>query len=97
MLDGEATYDPGEITTRDELINGAAVGEIGNPNLKWEEQTAKNIGFDASLFNNKINISADLFSKVTEDLLIDPQTSAFTLSLRLFGITTLDLLGILQV
>ena len=75
VLDGEATYDPGEITTRDELVNGAAVGEIGNPNLKWEEQTAKNIGFDASLFNNKINISADLFSKVTEDLLIDPQTS----------------------
>ena len=75
ILDGEATYDPGEITDRDDLIDGAAIGGIGNPNLKWEEQTAKNIGFDASLFNNKINISADLFSKITENLLINPPVS----------------------
>ncbi|MDB9874381.1 TonB-dependent receptor [Flavobacteriaceae bacterium] len=75
VLDGEATYDPGEITVRDDLIDGAAIGQIGNVNLKWEEQIAKNIGFDASLFNNKINVSADLFSKVTENLLINPPVS----------------------
>ena len=76
VLDGEATYVPGNVTTQDDLINGVAVGLIGNPDLKWEEQTAKNIGFDASLFNSKINISADFFSKVTEDLLLAPEASA---------------------
>lgn len=75
LLTGEATYDPGNATSQDDLLNGVAIGPIGNPNLKWEEQIAKNIGFDARLFDNKLNLSMDLFSRKTEDLLIDPQAS----------------------
>lgn len=75
LLTGEATIDPGNAADQDELLNGAAIGLIGNPNLKWEEQIAQNIGFDASFFDRKLTLSMDLFSRKTEDLLLAPQAS----------------------
>jgi hypothetical protein len=75
LLTGEATYDPGNANGISDLLNGVAIGLIGNPNIKWEEQVSKNLGFDTSLFNNKLSISADMYSKVTEDLLIAPDGS----------------------
>lgn len=42
---------------------------IGNPDAKWETSTTTNFGFDASLFNGKWEINADLWRKVTDDLL----------------------------
>ena len=75
LLTGEATYDPGNATGISDLLNGVAIGGIGNPNIQWEEQISKNVGLDASLFNNKINISADIYSKLTENLLIAPDGS----------------------
>lgn len=75
LLTGEATYDPGNALVISDLLNGVAVGPIGNPNIQWEEQVSKNLGFDTSLFNNKVSISADIYSKVTEELLIAPDAS----------------------
>ncbi len=75
LLTGEATYAPGTETSQEDLLNGTAIGLIGNPNLKWEEQVAQNIGFDASFFERKLSLSLDLFSRKTEDLLIAPQAS----------------------
>jgi len=72
-LNGEATIDSGNTTIEDDLLNGVGAGTIGNPNLKWEEQETGNIGIDARLFNNKLNITADVFRKQTKDLLIQPQ------------------------
>lgn len=75
LLTGEATYAPGGATSQDDLLNGVAIGLIGNPKIKWEEQVAQNIGFDARLFDNKLSLSMDLFSRKTEDLLLAPQGS----------------------
>ena len=75
LLTGEATYDPGNATGIPDLLNGVAIGLIGNPNIQWEEQISKNLGFDTSLFNNKLSISADIYSKITEGLLIAPDGS----------------------
>ena len=75
LLTGEATYDPGNALVISDLLNGVAIGPIGNPNIQWEEQVSKNLGFDTSLFNNKVSISADIYSKVTEELLIAPDAS----------------------
>ncbi|EDP72381.1 putative outer membrane protein, probably involved in nutrient binding [Flavobacteriales bacterium ALC-1] len=75
LLTGEATYAPGNEVTQDDLLNGTAIGLIGNPSLKWEEQVAQNIGFDARLFDSKVSLSLDLFSRKTEDLLLSPQAS----------------------
>jgi iron complex outermembrane receptor protein len=46
------------------------VGE-GNPSLKWETSTTFNTGLDFSLWNNRINITADYFNKETEDVLFE--------------------------
>lgn len=75
-LNGQATIDPGNISTIDELVFGSAAGELGNPNLQWEEQKTGNIGVDVRLFDNKINFSADIYRKETENLLLRPQASA---------------------
>lgn len=78
-LDGEATIDPGAgVTGIDDLFYGAATGTLGNENLKWEEQETINVGFDARLFDNKINLTVDAFRKQTKDLLLQPQASGIT-------------------
>ncbi len=65
QLNGEAEY------VFDGLItNGRAIGQIPNPNLKWEQGRKIDIGLDMNLFNNKINIVADYFIDTREDLLI---------------------------
>jgi TonB-linked SusC/RagA family outer membrane protein len=47
---------------------------IGNTATKWEETNSTNIGFDASLFDHKLEISAEWFNKDTKDLLVQKAT-----------------------
>lgn len=42
---------------------------IGNPDAKWETNITTNIGFEAQLFNSKIGIVFDWYTKKTKDLL----------------------------
>ena len=42
-----------------------------NPDLKWETKKEWNLGFDFSLFNNKLTGSLDLYDRKTVDLLYD--------------------------
>lgn len=42
---------------------------IPNPNLKWERSEQTNIGIDASIFKNSLNVSVDYFIKKTRDLI----------------------------
>ncbi len=73
-LDGQATIDAGS----NNLLFGLSPGRPGNPDLKWEEQETANIGLDLRLFDGKVSISADAYSKQTKDLLLTPQASAVT-------------------
>jgi len=41
-----------------------------NPALQWESTKTNNIGINASLFNNRIQIDADYYHKVTDNLLM---------------------------
>ncbi len=41
-----------------------------NPNLTWEKTTEYNIGTDWSLFNDRITLTADYYSRVTSDFLM---------------------------
>lgn len=70
VLSGEAEY-----VFNDQLFFGQAIGAISNPEIQWEEQKTLDIGFDARLFNDRINITADYFQKRTEDLLVSPPVS----------------------
>ncbi|SDD82477.1 TonB-linked outer membrane protein, SusC/RagA family [Pricia antarctica] len=52
------------------LVLGLADGRLGNPDLKWESTTMKNIGLDVGLFNDRLNLTLDYFANQTEDLLL---------------------------
>jgi len=49
------------------------VSRVGNPAAKWEENTTTNIGLDATLFNNSVNFSIEVYNKQTKDLLVQNQ------------------------
>ncbi|MCF8342894.1 MAG: SusC/RagA family TonB-linked outer membrane protein [Chitinophagaceae bacterium] len=60
------------------FIGGVAY-PVGVPtartNIKWEETTTYNIGFDYGLFKNRITGSLDAFYKLSEDLLFNAPTA----------------------
>lgn len=43
--------------------------QIGNPNLKWEENATLNLGLDYSLFRSRVIGSFDWYTRTTKDLL----------------------------
>ena len=57
--------------------NGATLGTYANPLLGWESNGQGNIGFDMSLLNNKISISADYYYRKTKDLLFATSLSGY--------------------
>ncbi|MBL7815605.1 MAG: TonB-dependent receptor [Saprospiraceae bacterium] len=54
----------------EKLINGSTPTALANPDLRWEETTQTNIGFDAKVFKN-ITITLDWFRKATTGMLLD--------------------------
>ncbi|MCX8020943.1 MAG: SusC/RagA family TonB-linked outer membrane protein [Chitinophagaceae bacterium] len=44
---------------------------VGNKDLKWETTTTTNVGVDATIWNNRIAITADYFKRVTKDVLFE--------------------------
>jgi len=51
--------------------SGMYQSEYVDKNLKWEKTNQVNIGFDASLFNNRLIFSYDYYYSKTKDLLLD--------------------------
>ncbi|WP_375586863.1 SusC/RagA family TonB-linked outer membrane protein [Flagellimonas aurea] len=49
---------------------GVSPNQVGNPDLKWEQSYQTNIGLDANLFDNRINLVVDVYEKTTSDLLL---------------------------
>lgn len=71
-----------------EVYTGMEPINYPNPNLKWETTRQLDLGVDFSLFNNRINITADYYHKKTNDLLLQtpiPSTSGFTSTLLNVG------------
>lgn len=59
---------------------GIAPSVLGNPDLTWEKTTQLNVGLDVGLFDNRVNLKFDAFSKKTTDLLLAkdiPGTTGF--------------------
>ena len=59
---------------------GMAPGGLPNPDLKWEKNVTLNFGFDAGLWNDRVSVSADIFRRDSEDLLLNqpiPVTNGF--------------------
>jgi TonB-linked SusC/RagA family outer membrane protein len=54
----------------DVISVGAYQATLVNPDLRWETRTSKNIGFDASLLNNKVLVTAEYYHSLSEDVLV---------------------------
>jgi TonB-linked SusC/RagA family outer membrane protein len=65
QLTGEGVYVFNNL-----ISQGVAVGVIPNIDLKWESDTKIDLGFEAKLFNNKLEITADYFNNTRTDLII---------------------------
>jgi len=57
-------------------VMGYYPSKIGNPDARWETSTITDIGFDAGVLNNKIEIAFDWYSKNATDLLYNPPVPA---------------------
>ncbi|KAA0989999.1 SusC/RagA family TonB-linked outer membrane protein [Dyadobacter aurulentus] len=51
------------------IVGGFDLVQFGNANGKWETNTSTNIGLDAVLLNNKMEVVLDLYNRVTSDML----------------------------
>lgn len=70
------------------VIKGAAPSSMPNPSLKWEKTAQFNVGFDATLFKNRLTLGLDLYNSNTYDLLLDvpvPMTTGYATRLENIG------------
>lgn len=51
------------------VASGAAVTAYNDPNITWETTTISNLGVDAGLWGNRLNLVFDIFKKRTTDIL----------------------------
>jgi hypothetical protein len=58
------------VGTDQHLWNGAIQTSVVNSNIKWESTKTSDVGLDVGLLNNKINFTADYYSKTTSDILV---------------------------
>lgn len=54
------------------LATGYKLVSLGNPNLKWEENRSVNAGMDLGLFSGNLTVIADVYNRLTDNLLFDP-------------------------
>jgi len=59
-------------------ISGVAPINIPNEDLRWERVKQINIGLDVEFFKGKIKLSADYFSRISEDMIIQIPLPQFT-------------------
>lgn len=60
---------------------GNVIVNLGNPDLKWETTTQLDAGLDLGFFDERIQLTVDLYRKITSDLLLSadiPPSSGFS-------------------
>jgi hypothetical protein len=55
--------------TGSSIAGGFDLAQFGNPNGKWETSTSMNVGIDASLFRNRLEVVLDWYNRTTSDML----------------------------
>jgi TonB-linked SusC/RagA family outer membrane protein len=63
------------------FVSAAIPTVLPNSNVKWEAQEQYNIGLDATLFDDRINVTLDAYVKNTNDMLVPqsvPVTSGYS-------------------
>lgn len=68
------TYRSTEVAFNDTVERGYVINAIANKNLTWETTAQSDLGVDISFLSNRISLSADLYYKLTKDLLLSVPT-----------------------
>ncbi len=53
-----------------QVVSAVVPQAIPNPSVRWEQVEQSNLGFDATLFNGRINFTLDAYIKNTNDMLV---------------------------
>jgi TonB-linked SusC/RagA family outer membrane protein len=72
------------------LITAYGSSGLANPNLKWETTTSRDIGVDATVLQNRLTLSVDVYDNTTRNLLVAvpvPTTSGYTSQIQNVGST----------
>lgn len=59
-------------------VTANIIGNMSNPELKWETTTAYNLGLGSGFFKGRLNATLDLYYKKTSDLLLNVPVEAVT-------------------
>jgi TonB-linked SusC/RagA family outer membrane protein len=59
-----------------QIVSGYVPGNMANPDLKWEETTQYNVGFDLGVWDERITLNFDAYYKKTNDLLVNTPVEA---------------------
>lgn len=52
-------------------VVGLSQAVIINPDLRWEQRNEANIGFDATILNNRVLITADVYNNISKGVLVN--------------------------
>nr|WP_321452651.1 TonB-dependent receptor [uncultured Carboxylicivirga sp.] len=64
-------YQSGYYAINNQQVSTLKPGNtVGNPELKWETTKSTNIGLDISLLDSHINLTAEYYKNISDDLLI---------------------------
>ena len=53
----------------EDILNGATLVELSNPDLRWESTAQANVGFEIGFVNNRLLAEVDYYSRTTNDIL----------------------------
>jgi len=59
--------------TNTSTVTGYTASSLGNPNLRWEQQIQTNIGIDAILLSNRLDVTLDVYKRENKDFLFQRQ------------------------
>jgi TonB-linked SusC/RagA family outer membrane protein len=51
-------------------VVGQYQASLSNPDIHWETRTEGNVGFDATLFHNRVSVTADVYNALSTDVLV---------------------------
>jgi len=72
----------------DAIVNGIGIDRLANPNLQWEKTGLVDAGVELGLFNGRVSMEADVYRKLTTDMLLNspvPTSSGYASVFRNIG------------
>ena len=68
--------------TQPSYVTGVATGEIGNPDITWEEALKRNVGVELSFFRDQLRFQFDYFNDVRSGIFLPRESLPDAVGLR---------------